>query len=1401
MTAAKEYTKEQLNYYRICYITTDILAEGLRTVFKQEWDIRYNATLGEWKDEPKNGLDFKNGESPRKQREKARLLATMVNGNRAEWDCTMLFYAILFSDCIGGGLDPTVRSKVDDLRRFRNEDFAHMPHGHLTDTEFQNAISKVDVAFQTLSLSTVQIQETKTQATFPTEELAHIMKKVEDLKQEIQVLEDQLNRDISSFCVIPPQPSHDVAGRDCEVANITQRLRELKKANENSLSYLYITGNPGSGKSQLAGLVATRFFDEGKEIPCSTSFVMTVNAESPSTLLESYVFLARKLKCPEYAISNAFNSADLNTNEKTISLKTLIGTKVELYTSWLLVVDNVTSISKIHSYLPESGNEQWARGQLLITTQDTTSVPLTSSCINYVSISRGMEPQDAMFLLEKLSGISDCKVEKVAQALDYQPLALASAATYVREVRQIGATSNFGWNNYLQKLEKGQRVPTENNLVNTNPIYPKSMTKAIQLAVQKAIASDNIIKHTFTLLSLCAPQPLSLEIVANYIRSVEVEMQDEEAISVKIKRCSLLLLDEEKSGVYMRIHQVVHDAISTVIKDHCEAHEVIAMNGAVKSLYQFVEDNRLVGHGDLNSVVRSIHIVPHLETLITAIKRAFSKQDISDVAENDMFNTQSYYYHFGTLGLICEKHCAFYAAKEYFNLALRIRLAKDGPEHVDVARTYTCLGSVHSNLGDLNQAKEYHDRALAISLKNLGPEHVDVANTYDSLGTVHSKLGDWNQAKEYSDHALAIRLKKLGPEHVDVAKTYHNLAIVHSDLGDLNQAKEYYDRALAIKLKKLGPEHVDVAKTYDSLGTVHSKLGDWNQAKEYSDHALAIRLKKLGPEHVDVAKTYHNLGNIHRNLGDPNEAKEYYDRALAITLKKLGPEHVDVAKTYHNLAIVHSDLGDLNQAKEYYDRALAIKLKKLGPEHVDVAKTYDSLGTVHSKLGDWNQAKEYSDHALAIRLKKLGPEHVDVAKTYHNLGNIHRNLGDPNEAKEYYDRALAITLKKLGPEHVDVAKTYHNLAIVHSDLGDLNQAKEYYDRALAIKLKKLGPEHVDVANTYDSLGNIHCNLGDPNEAKEYYDRALAITLKKLGPEHVDVAKTYDSLGTVHSKLGDWNQAKEYSDHALAIRLKKLGPEHVDVANTYHNLGNVHRNLGDPNEAKEYYDRALAITLKKLGPEHVDVAKTYHNLAIVHSDLGDLNQAKEYYDRALAIKLKNLGPEHVDVASTYNNLGNVHRNLGDLNQAKEYYDRALAIKLKNLGPEHVDVATTYSCLGNVHRDLGDPNQAKVYHDLALAIRLKKLGPEHVGVATTYNNLGNVHSNLGDLNQAKEYYDRALAICRKKLRPENDLVRNVQQNVVKLTQLQENSQRFLGVFGKRRNCSGQHELVTAKRVKKK
>ncbi|XP_073228061.1 uncharacterized protein [Porites lutea] len=916
MALSKEYTKEQLNYFRICYVTTDLLAEGLRELFKREWDNQYKSTsLGEWKDLAQNGTDFYKGESLRNQRRNAHLLATMINGNRAEWDCTMLFYAILYSDCVGPYLASTVRNNVDNLRKFRNEEFAHISQGSFREMDFQNAIGKVHVAFNALGLSTVKIDEIKNQKTFPTDELHKILKEVDDVKQDLQekenqrqVLEEQLQKEAPSFCILPAKPTHEIESRESEVAQIAHQLRELKKANEKRLSYLYISGNPGSGKSQLAGLVAERFFDEVKEIPGTSSFVMTINAASQDSLLESYANFARQLKCPEFSVMKTLSSKDCNIEDKITNLKMLIAAKIGCYTSWLMVVDNVTKLTVVHDYLPQSGTETWARGQLLITTQDTKSIPLKSSFINHISVSQGMNPYDATSLLAKLSGVFDKELaENVAQKLDYQPLALAGAALFVKDIRQDEASKHFGWDEYLKILQKGKRETTEDTLADTNPIYPNTMTTAITLAVEAQVKSDKFFEHLFRFLSLCAPQPLNVDIAVSYLINVleHDDKEDKEHIRRRFGRCSLLLLEEDEDGCYyIRVHQVVHDAMKWVMSDCTENQTIKVVSEAVTSFNKFIVT---IPHE--NRTMDTMYIIPHLRALIIPINTVIiiTTENMCQVHVQDISEKLS------NLGKICKMHCEFNLAKTYLENSLAVCIRRLGDQNVDVASgyndlalihedlaSYGNLASIHKALCDLEQAKEYQQRGLAIDLKEL--------------------------AKEYQQRGLAIFLKKLGAEHVSVATSYSNLASIYHELGDLEQAKEYQQRALAIKLKKLGAEHVSVATSYGNLASTNRALGDLEQAKEYQQRGIAIQLKKLGAEHVSVGTSYGNLALIHQAVGDLEQAKEYQQRGLAIQLKTLGAEHASVATSY---ASIHQDLGDLKQAKEYQQRALAMKLKKL----------------------------------------------------------------------------------------------------------------------------------------------------------------------------------------------------------------------------------------------------------------------------------------------------------------------------------------------------------------------------------------------------------------------------------------------------------------------------------------
>ena len=734
--AAKIYSEEQLNYFRVCHIATDILPQALRLLFKQEWDNRYKAAYGEWRDTPQNGLDFKNGESPANQRKNARLLATMINGDRAQWDCTMLFSAILYSDSVGRGLSPLIGINVDNLRKFRNEGFAHMKEGQLSNADFSIIVGNVETAFRALSLSTADIQTVSKQKSFPTGELQNVKASNQNLTQDLQtkdaelqeekdklqekraelqenkdrlkttekqrkVFEEQLQREVEPFCILPPRPPHVISRRDSDVDRVSQKLTTLRKANVNSLSFCYVSGNPGSGKSQLAGLVAENFYKEARKDTSAPSFVMTLNAKNLESLLESYFSLARKVRCPAYTITSTENSKDLNTKQKIAIIKDLIVTKIQLYSSWLLVIDNVTNLARMGQFLPERGNEQWGKGQLLITTQDCSCIPPESPITSHLSISKGMIYTDVANLLFELTGITDDDMgKKVAHALDYQPLALASAGVYVRKVRNTNP--EFGWEEYLQKLQKGKRERTEEELTKVNNIYPNSMTEATRIAVKAEIDSNRIMKHAFTFLALCAPEPVRLHFLTTYVVNADGEL-DEEEIGIQIQGSSLLLIDKE-DDVNIRLHNVVHSIVKSLVKEQMEADEhVRVVCVAVQSFSKYINEAIPKILQSADSVCESRHIFPHLKTLTAEIKNISFTTGKFGFINITLENLNRTLYDFYVLGLVCYHNSEYLSAMDYYSVALKlseVQKNKKEPNHFVEAIFTDSMAVIYSKVGD-----------------------------------------------------------------------------------------------------------------------------------------------------------------------------------------------------------------------------------------------------------------------------------------------------------------------------------------------------------------------------------------------------------------------------------------------------------------------------------------------------------------------------------------------------------------------------------------------------------------------------------------------------------------------------------------------------------------------------
>ena len=710
------------------------------------------------------------------------------------------------------------------------------------------------------------------------------------------------------------------------------------------------------------------------------------------------------MKCVEHIVTNIVNS-NQTTDIKIRHLRSQIVKKIKSFKSWLVIVDNAANLTFVSSLLPELKNEDWMDGQVLITTQESRFIPPNSSFTAHVSVSLGMGVTASSNLLATVSGIGGHPMlDEVAKELDYQPLDLAAAAVYLKQVRETKVSPKFFWNDYLQKLCEGKRKLTEEQLREINPTYSLTMTTAVLLAVQKAAEADIVLSHTFRFLSLASHKSLPLEIAIKYVTLADKNL-DTEQVDVKIRKCSLIIPADGKV-VSIRLHRVVHDTFK-VYANKSEAEEIVdSFDVAARSFYQFKYRN------DIRI------LVPHLEAFYAAMKK-LSPTNKTLCQVNPSSALKETFAYFGSVLY----HYGEFVPSEYFLTGAlqilktrksKLRLLFDGSDRHLINETkiiYNLLGMLYLRIGNLPQAQQYFKFALNICVTTVGPNHANVASFYNNLGAIHKKMGDVLQAKKLFEYAQGIFIKQLGSDHVQVAVTYTNLGTIYSVLGNFQRSKQSFKLALQIYIKQFGYYHVDVANTYSQLDGVLKDLGNLWQAKLYEESALAIRIDQLGSNHVNVAHSYSSLGSVYQEIGDLYKAKLYCERALDILMKKLGVQNVDVATSYGNLATIHQDMGDLRQAKLYHELSLDITIKQLGSNHIDVATSYNNLAILLKQLGDLQQAKDYNERALVLRTKVLGPDHVYVATSYDNLGGVHHDLGELQKAKEYHERALAIRMQ------------------------------------------------------------------------------------------------------------------------------------------------------------------------------------------------------------------------------------------------------------------------------------------------------------------------------------------------------------------------------------------------------
>eukprot|EP00903_Cladosiphon_okamuranus_P014783 g13695.t1 len=645
-------------------------------------------------------------------------------------------------------------------------------------------------------------------------------------------------------------------------------------------------------------------------------------------------------------------------------------------------------------------------------------------------------------------------------------------------------------------------------------------------------------------------------------------------------------------------------------------------------------------------------------------------------------------------------------AVDYLRRALRIKEAKLGRDHVEVAYTLHHLGISLRRAGRLEEAESVLRRCLEIREAKLGPEDIQTTSTLHKMGACIREAGRLNEAEELLRRSLLqIKEAKLNPKNPDdlsLARTVHQLGMCIRDAGRLEEAEGYFRRCLGIVESKLGVDDGKLARMVYEFdgGSVGYSPGQTEDGAVYIKWFVEEGHNGKGFKYLVVADNVWDkdvvsklletgmsvlVSTRHEELvtGAGGEAVgvgklSKIDAELLLSKAAALPEGAclpDAAEDLAELWAVWQWTWHLWAGGAPFEREkdAAVLLFDCTPtpddetEEADVMEILERWSIVRSKEGTYQMLDAHSTFARERLM---------------DHGYVHR-LHEPEEAAEWRkqaDEALPLALAKMRLladaddfEQQEDSKGILNLNYHRRKLGsgDRIAVEKLLRRCVEIFEAKLGSDHADVANALRKLGRWLRHDRRLEEAEELLVRCLRIQETNLDVGDVVVAYTLNELGvcvreTGQERLGD---ATRFLRRALRIKEAKLGRDHVQVAYTLHHLGISLRRAGRLKEADRVLRRCLEIREAKLGPEDMQTARTLHKLGACIREAGRLNEAEELLRRSLRIKEAKLDPKipgDFGLARTVHQLGMCIRDAGKLREAEGYFRRCLGIVESKLG---------------------------------------------------------------------------------------------------------------------------------------
>lgn len=541
------------------------------------------------------------------------------------------------------------------------------------------------------------------------------------------------NKIKQSICFAVKSPVESFTGREkelCDLHNFSQRT-PIAGGNTLFQNVTVVCGLSGVGKTQLIAKYVQKYradFDHN---------IVWINAETNESIQTSFIRLAESKLGISLSVSGIKKDIMAIVNE----VYNFFASKKSLF-----IFDNAEQMKTgdgiygVYEFLPEEN-----------TTGHIPYIFVTSVSQNWPTrimfkLSTLTEEDAAEFVKSKLYTEVytdvDAQVSKLSKRLQYFPLALQQAVSYINAesllLKCFNPKDQFTIEKYLQKLDTNSDLlnyKCENSTEEEKTTFTTWSTVINRLAERKNSGEEAL--HLLNIIAYYAPDKIPNNLLLHF-------MHNKSQLWNCIKLLERYFLVSSVDG-YCAVHRLVQHVTRLKLKEKLLEEKVMM------EAFQLLEQRHSPGHSpDVNI---QNELLPHFAHFGTLVNKWMSEHpaEQSNIVTKCMLPLLwyifDYYWNKGNTG----------KQIEYLKQRLKIqhKLYKTH-NHFKIAKTLVNLANAYGDEGDHAEKERLLNEALIIIEEHYGANHFETARTLLNLSNTCGYLEEHERKKELLRKALSI---------------------------------------------------------------------------------------------------------------------------------------------------------------------------------------------------------------------------------------------------------------------------------------------------------------------------------------------------------------------------------------------------------------------------------------------------------------------------------------------------------------------------------------------------------------------------------------------------------------------------------------------------------------------